>query len=89
MDDTPALVQHVNIYVEEGKTRTEVFPTNEDLLEKSKTEPPIGRVFRSIHFFDGVPPEYLWVRGVETRWRGPGPDIRGVAGADGTGEAER
>ncbi len=65
VDDTPALVQHVNIYVEEGKTRTEVFPTNEDLLEKSKTEPPIGRVFRSIHFFDGVPPEYLWVRGVK------------------------
>jgi len=58
----PSLTQWVYVRIADGKTITEIHPSNEELVEQSKTQdPPAERVWRLMYFFDGFPAEYRWV----------------------------
>jgi hypothetical protein len=55
------LEQWAQVTVEDGKTTTKLFPSNEKLIEEGKTmEPPPELVYRRLEFVGGVPPEYHW-----------------------------
>jgi hypothetical protein len=61
-----AEVQSIDICLGgDGKTVTSFYPSNEELLEQSKTaDPPIRRILRIVYFpdfIDGLPPEYEWL----------------------------
>ncbi len=59
----PQLTQYVDVIYEDGKTTTKASPSNEVLLEKSKTmDPPPVVVTRSMSFHGGIPAIYRWVR---------------------------
>jgi hypothetical protein len=59
----PSLRQSVEVRVKDGITKTTIHPSNEELIEKSKTkDPPAELIYRTIHFCDGFPPEYEWAR---------------------------
>lgn len=64
---TPCLRQSVDIRVENGTTTTVVQPSNDKLLEQSKTKnPPAEIVIRMLCFWNGFPPEYQWAINVGT-----------------------
>ena len=55
------LEQWVEIWAEDGKTRTVLHPANEELVKQvDKLESPPDLVYRRLNFRNGVPPEYLW-----------------------------
>ena len=55
------LEQWAQVTVEDGKTVTKLFPSNEKLIEEGKTmDPPPELVYRRFEFVGGVPPEYHW-----------------------------
>lgn len=57
----PAESQWITVEVRDGKTSTEIFPSNQEVLERIETEQPRPvRVFRNFDFVYGVPPEYAW-----------------------------
>ena len=59
--DIQVMEQWVEIWVEDGITRTMLYPTNEELwkeAEKKNLAPEL--VYRRFNFRAGVPPEYLW-----------------------------
>jgi hypothetical protein len=63
----PMLRQSVEVRVKDGKTKTTVHPSNEELIERSKIKnPPAELIYRTMHFCDGFPPEYEWVRNLGT-----------------------
>ena len=58
----PSVVQQVWVRRTDGETGTTLWPTNAELAEQMETtEPRPVRVFRDIHIFDWLPPEYEWV----------------------------
>jgi hypothetical protein len=55
------LEQWVEIRIKDGKTTTELFPPNEELIQLGRTvDPRPELVYRRLHFPDGVPSEYYW-----------------------------
>lgn len=55
------LEQWVEIQVENGKTVTRLYPSNEKLIEQGQSMlPPPELVYRRLNFVHGVPEEYLW-----------------------------
>jgi hypothetical protein len=55
------LNQWFEIEVENGRTVTKAYPSNEKLIEEGKAMfPPPDLVYRRLNFPDGVPPEYYW-----------------------------
>lgn len=55
------LDQWVEVEIENGKTVTTLFPSNEKLIAAGKKMlPPPELIYRRINFRDGVPPEYQW-----------------------------
>ncbi len=55
------LEQWVEIRIRDGKTVTELYPSNDVLIEDGKKmDPPPEFVYRRMHFPDGVPEEYAW-----------------------------
>jgi len=57
---------------EQGNTRTELIPSNEELIKEGQAmESPPDLVYRRFHFVNGVPPEYYWTTtSSERRQRG-------------------
>ena len=69
------LEQWVEVKVVEGKTVTELTPSNEGLIKKGKEmDPPPVMVYRRLNFLHGVPIEYDWVIPTPEmrRWGGGG-----------------
>lgn len=66
------LDQWVEVEIENGKTVTTLFPSNEKLIQAGQAMlPPPELVYRRMNFRDGVPPEYHWTTSDEqTRERG-------------------
>lgn len=66
------LEQWVEITVEDGKTVTKLYPSNEELIKKGqKMWPAPDMVYRRLNFANGVPAEYEWTTNDEvTRERG-------------------
>lgn len=57
------LEQWVEVTIEQGVARTELFPSNQILLEESqKMDPPPLLVYRRINFPSGVPAPYGWTQ---------------------------
>ena len=53
--------QWIEVSRQDGKTVTELYPSNEALLEEALAlDPTPDLVYRRIHFHGGVPDEYLW-----------------------------
>ncbi len=62
------LDQWVEVEIEDGKTVTTLFPSNEKLIEAGKRMlPPPELVYRRMNFRDGVPEEYHWTGTEEQR----------------------
>ncbi len=62
--------QWAEITVEDGKTVTQVIPSNAQLIEEGKAMlPPPDLVYRRMNFVDGIPPEYHWATQDEERRR--------------------
>ena len=58
---TPVLDQWIEIEIQDGKTVTELYPSNEQLIKEGQAMlPPPDMVYRRLHFVDGVPREYYW-----------------------------
>jgi len=63
--------QWVEITVEDGVTKTQLFPPNEVLLKEAKEMEAPDLVYRRMNFVHGVPAEYAWAGGnAEIRARG-------------------
>lgn len=58
----PLLDQWVEISSDEnGNTVTQLYPSNEELIEEGhRMDPPPELVYRRLHFYGGIPPEYFW-----------------------------
>lgn len=59
--DIRLLEQWVEVWTEDGTTRTVLYPSNEELwkeVEKKHLAPDL--VYRRFNFRSGVPAEYLW-----------------------------
>ena len=55
------LDQWVHIRVEDGKTITEKYPSDEELWrEGERMDPPPSLVYRRLDFANGIPSEYHW-----------------------------
>jgi hypothetical protein len=55
------LEQWVEISVEDGKTVTRLYPSNEQLIKDGqKMWPPPDLVYRRLNFVNGIPEEYRW-----------------------------
>src|ERR1700722_11228384 len=55
------LDQWHEITIEDGKTITRQYPSNEQLVKRGqKMLPPPSYVYRRLHFPQEVPPEYYW-----------------------------
>ncbi len=62
------LDQWVEVEIEDGKTVTTLFPSNEKLIQAGKKMlPPPELIYRRMNFRDGVPPEYQWTGTDEER----------------------
>jgi len=71
----PVLEQWVEVKVVDGKTVTELTPSNEGLIKRGKEmHPPPVLVYRRLHFMHGVPIEYDWAAPTPEmrRWGGGG-----------------
>ena len=63
MRKIPILDQWIEVYRENGVTQTELFPSNQVLIEEGKRmDPPPELVYRRINFPAGVPVEYDWTQ---------------------------
>jgi len=57
----PILDQWIEIEIQDGKTVTELYPSNEQLIKQGQAMIPAPEmVYRRLHFVNGVPPEYSW-----------------------------
>ncbi len=66
----PTMEQWVEIQTRDGKTTTELFPSNEKLLKKgNEMDPAPELVYRRLNFPGGVPREYHWVTRDEVKRR--------------------
>jgi hypothetical protein len=55
------LEQWVEISVEDGKTVTRLYPSNEQLIKDGqKMWPPPDLIYRRLNFVNGIPEEYRW-----------------------------
>lgn len=55
------LDQWIEVRIEDGKTITEFYPSNEKLIEEGQAMDPLpDLVYRRLNFLDGIPPEYAW-----------------------------
>jgi hypothetical protein len=55
------LEQWVEVRIIDGKTVTQLYPSNEKLIKDGqKMWPAPEFVYRRLNFPDGIPPEYLW-----------------------------
>jgi hypothetical protein len=55
------LDQWVEVGIEDGKTATRLYPSNEGLMEEGKRmDPPPELVYRRLHFPRGITHEYAW-----------------------------
>jgi hypothetical protein len=57
----PVLDQWIEIEIQDGKTVTKLYPSNEELIKAGQAMlPPPEMVYRRLHFVHGVPSEYYW-----------------------------
>lgn len=57
----PVLDQWIEIEIQDGKTVTKLYPSNEELIKEGQTmAPPPEMVCRRMHFVHGIPSEYHW-----------------------------
>ncbi len=69
------LEQWIEITVQDGQTKTQLFPSNEKLIKAGQAmDPPPEMVYRRMNFVNGIPPEYHWATENEDRRQ------RGAAG---------
>ncbi len=57
-------MQYIDVEVENGKTISDIGPSNEEILQQSTTmDPPPQLIYRNLNFQNGtIPPEYQWVK---------------------------
>ncbi len=73
----PILEQSIEITVEDGVTKTQLFPSNEKLIEEGQAmDPPPEMVYRRMNFVNGIPPEYHWATTDEDRRQRGGAGIQ-------------
>jgi hypothetical protein len=71
------LEQWVQITVREGQTVTTLYPSNEEMVKRSKTmDPPPDMVYRRLNFVNGVPVEYYWATSDAARRQSGGHGIQ-------------
>ncbi len=59
----PAIMQYIDVEVIDGKTISDIGPSNEEILQQSTTmDPPPQLIYRNITFQNGIPPEYEWYK---------------------------
>jgi hypothetical protein len=64
------LEQWVEVRTVDGKTETQLYPSNAKLIERGKSMlPPPDFVYRRLNFPDGIPPEYDWVGVIDENHR--------------------
>lgn len=64
------LEQWVEIRIIDGKTQTQLFPSNAKLVERGKRMMPAPEfVYRRLNFPDGIPSEYDWVGVIDENHR--------------------
>ncbi|MBV8072426.1 MAG: hypothetical protein JO270_21160 [Acidobacteriaceae bacterium] len=74
------LEQWVEITVEDGKSETKLYPSNEELIKRGqKMWPAPDLVYRRLNFVNGVPPEYEWTRNDEIRRQSGGRGIQRIS----------
>jgi hypothetical protein len=57
----PILDQWLEIEIQDGKTVTTFYPSNEQLIKEGQAMfPPPEMIYRRMHFVHGVPAEYHW-----------------------------
>jgi hypothetical protein len=62
MRKVAVLDQWIEVEIQEGKTVTKLYPSNEGLIkEGQRMDPPPELVYRRLHFPNGIPEEYRWV----------------------------
>jgi hypothetical protein len=55
------LEQWVEITIEDGVVKTELFPSNEVLIKEGQAKwPPPEIIYRRLNFVDGIPDNYAW-----------------------------
>ncbi len=73
----PILEQSIEITVEDGVTKTQLFPSNEKLIEEGQAmDPPPEMVYRTMNFVNSIPPEYHWATTDEDRRQRGGTGIQ-------------
>ncbi|MBV9765771.1 MAG: hypothetical protein JOZ48_13075 [Acidobacteriaceae bacterium] len=73
----PILDQFVEITIENGQTLTNLFPSNDQLIEEGQAmDPPPEMVCRRLNFVNGIPPEYYWATQDEERRQHGGGGIQ-------------
>jgi hypothetical protein len=71
------LEQWVQIAVQEGQTTTTLYPSNEEMVKRSKAMEPLpDMVYRRLNFVNGVPVEYYWATSDATRRQNGGHGIQ-------------
>jgi len=74
------LDQWIEVRVLDGKTTTELFPPNQELIAIARAMNPLpGLVYRRFNFLDGVPAEYHWTTRDENIRRYGGIGIQRIA----------
>lgn len=62
MRKVAVLDQWIEVEIQDGKTVTKLYPTNEGLIQEGqRMDPPPELVYRRLHFPNGIPEEYRWV----------------------------
>jgi hypothetical protein len=62
MRKVAVLDQWIEVEIQDGKTVTKLYPSNEGLIrEGQRMDPPPELVYRRLHFPNGIPEEYRWV----------------------------
>lgn len=57
----PVLDQWVEIEIQDGRTVTKLYPSNDELIKAGQKMPATPEIVcRRLHFVHGVPPEYYW-----------------------------
>ena len=62
MRKVAVLDQWIEVEIQDGKTVTKLYPSNEGLIkEGQRMDPPPELVYRRLNFPNGIPEEYRWV----------------------------
>src|SRR2546421_317991 len=74
------LEQWVQVTIEDGKTVTKLYPSNEEMLKRlNAMDTPPDMVYRRLNFVHGVPVEYFWATPDPVRRKNGGHGIQRMA----------